>query len=198
MKQDQLNKLGLNLSEDWNVSDLILASRNGYLEGFSEDQLDKLSVLNEAITEYIVSIPVNSNVQITNSDIATFYLYPLLKNLDHEECYILYLSIKNTIIKRMRLSMGSLTQTTFDSKQILRNAILLGAQGIIISHNHPTNDPMPSPADIHATKTLEKACNTVGIQLLDHIIISNSTYYSFTEDRHAPYAKEVLEALSAA
>ena len=174
MRCEQLNKLGLGLSEDWNVSDLILASRNGYLEGFSEEQLDKLGVLNEAITEYLVSIPVNQNVAITNADLATFYLYPLMKNLDHEESYVLYLSRKNTIIKRMRLSVGGFTQTTIDNKQILRNAILLGAQGIIIAHNHPTDDPRPSKADVLSTQSLEKSCAALELTLLDHIIISNS------------------------
>ena len=198
MRCEQLNKLGLGLSEDWNVSDLILASRNGYLEGFSEEQLDKLGVLNEAITEYLVSIPVSQNVAITNADLATFYLYPLMKNLDHEESYILYLSRKNTIIKRMRLSVGGFTQTTIDNKQILRNAILLGAQGIIIAHNHPTDDPHPSKADVLSTKSLEKSCAALDLTLLDHIIIANSSYYSFQEDKVSKYNKTVLSALAAA
>ena len=198
MRCEQLNKLGLGLSEDWNVSDLILASRNGYLEGFSEEQLDKLGVLNEAITEYLVSIPVNQNVAITNADLATFYLYPLMKNLDHEESYILYLSRKNTIIKRMRLSVGGFTQTTIDNKQILRNAILLGAQGIIIAHNHPTDDPRPSKADVLSTQSLEKSCAALELTLLDHIIIANSSYYSFQEEKVSKYNKEVLNALAAA
>ena len=198
MRCEELNKLGLGLSEDWNVSDLILASRNGYLEGFSEEQLDKLGVLNEAITEYLVSIPVNQNVAITNADLATFYLYPLMKNLDHEESYVLYLSRKNTIIKRMRLSVGGFTQTTIDNKQILRHALLLGAQGIIIAHNHPTNDPTPSTADITATKSLEKACRAVDLMLLDHLIIADSSYYSFTEDRKSEYNETILKTLAAA
>ncbi len=198
MRCEELNKLGLGLSEDWNVSDLILASRNGYLEGFSDEQLDKLGVLNEAITEYLVSIPVNQNVAITNADLATFYLYPLMKNLDHEESYILYLSRKNTIIKRMRLSVGGFTQTTIDNKQILRNAILLGAQGIIIAHNHPTDDPRPSKADVLSTQSLEKSCAALELTLLDHIIIANSSYYSFQEEKVSKYNKEVLNALAAA
>ena len=198
MRCEELNKLGLGLSEDWNVSDLILASRNGYLEGFSEEQLDKLGVLNEAITEYLVSIPVNHNVAITNADLATFYLYPLMKNLDHEESYILYLSRKNTIIKRMQISKGGFTQTTIDNKQILRHALLLGAQGIIIAHNHPTNDPTPSTADITATKSLEKACRAVDLMLLDHLIIADSSYYSFTEDRKSEYNETILKTLAAA
>ena len=198
MRCEQLNKLGLGLSEDWNVSDLILASRNGYLEGFSEEQLDKLGVLNEAITEYLVSIPVSQNVAITNADLATFYLYPLMKNLDHEESYILYLSRKNTIIKRMQISKGGFSQTTIDNKQILRHALLLGAQGIIIAHNHPTNDPTPSTADITATKSLGKACRAVDLMLLDHLIIADSSYYSFTEDRKSEYNETILKTLAAA
>ena len=198
MRCEELNKLGLGLSEDWNVSDLILASRNGYLEGFSDEQLDKLGVLNEAITEYLVSIPVNQNVAITNADLATFYLYPLMKNLDHEESYVLYLSRKNTIIKRMRLSVGGFTQTTIDNKQILRHAIFLGAQGIIIAHNHPTDDPRPSKADVLSTQSLEKSCAALELTLLDHIIIANSSYYSFQEEKVSKYNKEVLNALAAA
>ena len=198
MRCEELNKLGLGLSEDWNVSDLILASRNGYLDGFSSEQLDKLNVLNDAISEYLVSIPVNQNVSINNADLATFYLYPVMKNLDHEECWILYLSRKNTIIKRMCLSKGGFTQTTIDNKQILRNAFLLGAQGIIISHNHPTGDPTPSHSDISSTRALKSACQSIDIQLLDHIIIGNSSYYSFQEERKSSYNSNVLETLAVA
>lgn len=198
MRCELLNKLGLNLSEDWNVSDLLLASRAGYLEGFSEDQLDKLSVLQEAISEYVKTIPLNDKVQITNADLATFYLYPMMKGLDHEECWILFLSRKNTIIKRMQISKGGFSQTTIDNKQILRHALLLGAHGIIISHNHPTNDPKPSFADTNATKSLENACRAVDLMLIDHIIIADSQYYSFQEEKLSKYNTTVLNALASA
>ena len=190
MRCEELNKLGLGLREDWNVSDLILASGAGYLEGFSSEQLDRISALKEAISEYMVTIPVNANVQIKNADLASFYLLPVMKGLDHEECWILYLSRKNTIIKRMQISN--------DNKQILRHALLLGAQGIIIAHNHPTNDPTPSTADITATKSLEKACRAVDLMLLDHLIIADSSYYSFTEDRESEYNETILKTLAAA
>jgi len=196
MRCELLNKLGLNLSEDWNVSDLLLASRAGYLEGFSEEQLDKLSVLQEAISEYVRTIPVNDKVQITNADLATFYLYPMMKGLDHEECWILYLSRKNTIIKRMQISKGGFNQTTIDNKQILRHALLLGAHGLIISHNHPTNDPKPSFADTNTTKSLENACRAVDLLLFDHIIIADSQYYSFQEEKLSKYNTTVLNALA--
>ncbi|MBR0245863.1 MAG: JAB domain-containing protein [Bacteroidales bacterium] len=198
MRCELLNKLGLNLSEDWNVSDLLLASRAGYLEGFSEEQLDKLSVLQEAISEYVKTIPLNDKVQITNADLATFYLYPMMKGLDHEECWILFLSRKNTIIKRMQISKGGFSQTTIDNKQILRHALLLGAHGIIISHNHPTNDPKPSFADTNATKSLENACRAVDLMLFDHIIIADSQYYSFQEEKLSKYNTTVLNALASA
>lgn len=198
MRCEHLNKLGLNLSEDWNISDLLLASRAGYLEGFSEEQLDKLSVLQEAISEYVRTIPVNDKVQITNADLATFYLYPMMKGLDHEECWILFLSRKNTIIKRMQISKGGFSQTTIDNKQILRHALLLGAHGIIISHNHPTNDPKPSFADTNATKSLENACRAVDLMFFDHIIIADSQYYSFQEEKLSKYNTTVLNALASA
>ena len=198
MRCEELNKLGLELREDWNVSDLILASGAGYLEGFSNEQLDRIGVLREAISEYMVSIPVNTNVQIKNADLASFYLLPVMKGLDHEECWILYLSRRNTIIKRMQISKGGFSQTTIDNKQILRHALLLGAHGIIISHNHPTNDPTPSHSDISSTRALESACRSIDIQLLDHIIIGDSSYYSFQEKRKSSYNSNVLETLAVA
>ena len=196
MKQNSLNKLGLNLTQDWNVSDLINASRGGYLQGFTEDQLEKLNVLQEAITEYLIDMPIDDQVQITNADLATLYLYPVMKNLDHEECWILFLSRRNTIIKRMRLTSGGATQTVIDNKQILRNAILLGANGVIIAHSHPSGDPHPSRADTIATRALTTACESLDILLLDHIIIANTKYYSFTEKRTRPYHDTVLSALA--
>ena len=198
MRCEELNKLGLNLSEDWNVSDLILASGAGYLEGFSNEQLDRISVLKEAISEYMVTIPVNANVHITNADLASFYLMPVMKGLDHEECWILYLSRKNTIIKRMQISKGGFTQTTIDNKQILRHALLLRAQKIIIAHNQHTNEPKPITANINSTRSLEKACRAIDLTLLDHLIIADSSYYSFTEDRKAEYNETILKTLAVA
>ena len=98
----------------------------------------------------------------------------------------------------MQISKGGFSQTTIDNKQILRHALLLGAQGIIISHNHPTNDPAPSSADINATKSLEKACRAIDLTLFDHIIIADSQYYSFTEERLSAYNQVVLKSLAAA
>ena len=78
------------------------------------------------------------------------------------------------------------------------NAILFHIPIVIIAHNHPTNDPTPSTADITATKSLEKACRAVDLMLLDHLIIADSSYYSFTEDRESEYNETILKTLAAA
>ena len=103
--------------------------------------------------------------------------------LDHEEVWCIFLTSANTVITKEMLSKGTLTKTIIDNRTVMRRALLNNAAAIILLHNHPSGNPMPSPDDIRFTSGLKKACDLMGINLLDHIIIADGEFFSFSEDR---------------
>lgn len=105
------------------------------------------------------------------------------KNLDHEECWVMFLNNHNYVIDCSRLSSGGDSSTTIDIHQIIRTALHKSAKGIILFHNHPAGDPQPSPADVKQTEALHKACKAVQIDFLDHIVIADEHFFSFSEEQ---------------
>lgn len=110
-------------------------------------------------------------------------MHPLLKGLDHEECWILYLNRSNYVIAKEKLSTGGLSSTTFDTNMVVRKALEKKADGLIVVHNHPSGNPYPGSADLKQTAALKKAAGTFEISLMDHIVIADSCFYSFSEER---------------
>lgn len=105
-------------------------------------------------------------------------------NLDHEEIWVILLNRRNEIIKQMRTTSGSATASVFDVKAILKSALLANAEGIIMCHNHPSGNLSPSPQDNIITQDCKKACATMSIRLLDHLIISTDGYFSYADNNN--------------
>jgi DNA repair protein RadC len=79
------------------------------------------------------------------------------------------------------LAMGSLTTSTVHPRDVFVPALECAATAVILAHNHPSGDPKPSPEDIHLTKQLKEAGQLMGIDLVDHIIISGSSFVSMSD-----------------
>ena len=109
-------------------------------------------------------------------------MLPLLRGLDHEECWVLFLNRANYLLAKERMSIGGIDSTILDSRTIVRKAIEKNACGIIVVHNHPSGSAIPGTADINSTKQLDKALKTCEISLLDHVIIAEDSYYSFADE----------------
>lgn len=109
-------------------------------------------------------------------------LSSVLRGLQHEECWILYLSRNNKVISREQLSVGGQSETIVEVKSVVRRALDLRASSLILVHNHPSGDPHPGNADIKLTLNLRKALDTFDISLLDHVIVSDGRYYSFADE----------------
>jgi len=107
---------------------------------------------------------------------------PMLKGLDHEECWILFVNRSNMIIGSSRMSCGGDDSTTIDNRAILREALARHSSAIVLVHNHPSGNPLPGKADIEATASLKKAAEAMEILLLDHVIICDDCYYSFCDE----------------
>lgn len=120
---------------------------------------------------------------ITSPDIVYQLMLPQLKNLDHEECWVLYLNRANFLIGKEMITSGSLESTLIDTGRILRKAIEKQCSYVILVHNHPSGSPRPGQADIHQTDVLRKALAAVGIHLADHVVVAEDSFYSFSEER---------------
>ncbi|MCB4758787.1 MAG: JAB domain-containing protein, partial [Sulfurovum sp.] len=86
------------------------------------------------------------------------------------------------IINTRTVFIGTLNQSMVHPREVFANAIADRAAGIIIAHNHPSGTLRPSQADIHITKRLKEVSKLVGIELLDHVILSQEGYYSFSDE----------------
>ena len=114
-------------------------------------------------------------------DIFDFYRSKL-GDLDHEEFWILFLNNGHRIINDYKLSIGGITETAIDLRLILKNALERLATAIVACHNHPSGNTKPSNEDIKITKKIKDACKLMDIVLLDHLIISDSNYFSFADE----------------
>lgn len=118
---------------------------------------------------------------IRSSSDAVNYFRPIFNGLNHEECWVVFLTSSGSVIERMRISQGGLQATIIDNRLIFKRAIELLATQMLIAHNHPSGNREPSQADIAMTRTLNAAANLFDIKLLDHIIITANDSYSFKE-----------------
>ena len=119
---------------------------------------------------------------ITASAQAAGYLRENLTSLDHEESWILLLNSAKLPLAKKMITVGTLTSTPIDHRRVIKEALLSNATAIILFHNHPSGNPAPSVSDINETNKLKKACDIFDISLLDHIIVTDKTYYSFADE----------------
>lgn len=110
------------------------------------------------------------------------HMIPLIKGIDHEECWLLFLNEHNYLTCKTKVSSGCSNSTTFDVRQIVRVALENNAAGVILVHNHPSGNPEPSKADVRQTSKLREGLNTVGISLVDHVVIADCAFYSFVDE----------------
>lgn len=107
---------------------------------------------------------------------------------NQEQLLIIYLDIHGRYLRDSIEQVGTLSSVAISPREIINKALMYGAAGIIISHNHPSGDCTPSRADVEMTKQLKESLKTVQIELVDHIIISKRTYYSMRDS--LPFMKK--------
>jgi DNA repair protein RadC len=108
-------------------------------------------------------------------------LLPRMACLQREEFRVLILNNKNRLIKNAMISAGTVSEAIVHPREVFRDAIRESGAAVIIAHNHPTGEVSPSREDINTTRRLVEAGKIVGIPVLDHVIITNASYFSFKE-----------------
>lgn len=116
-----------------------------------------------------------------SKDVADIF-QPMLSDLTHEEFWVLFLNRSNRVINKMKISQGGISGTVTDIRIILKKAVEYLSSGIIVCHNHPSGNLIPSESDNRITKKIKDAGDLLDIQLLDHLIISDKEYYSFADN----------------
>ncbi len=104
-----------------------------------------------------------------------------MRYLDREHIKVLFLDTKNGIIKDRDISIGTVNTSLVEPREVFKEALEYGAVNIIIIHNHPSGDPLPSDDDVEVTKRLVEAGKLLGVELLDHIIIGDGRFTSLKE-----------------
>jgi len=105
-----------------------------------------------------------------------------LCDIPHEELWIALTNSAAKVIKKVRISHGGIGETSGDLRFIMKEAINTTCHGIILCHNHPSGNLQPSPQDDLLTSRLKSVALLMNIQLLDHIIICDKTYYSYADE----------------
>lgn len=111
------------------------------------------------------------------------YLKASIGSLNKENFRVIYMNKRYRLIAEDLQNFGTVDQTPIYVREIIRRALLIGSTSIVISHNHPSGDIQPSSSDMFLTRQLAEACKSIGIELIDHIIITFSSYFSFKENR---------------
>ena len=110
------------------------------------------------------------------------YMHPRMQDLDVEEAWVLLMNQNFKLIKAVRISHGGISETAVDVRVICREAILCNATVVALCHNHPSGNNRASGDDDRITQRVEKACQTMRLYFLDHLIITDGDYYSYREN----------------
>lgn len=110
------------------------------------------------------------------------YFMEDMRHMEQEQLHVMFLNTKNMLIKDMLLAKGTVNATITSPREIFIEALRYHAVNLILVHNHPSGDPTPSQNDFSLTRRVKEAGSLIGIQLMDHVIIGDSSYSSFRKE----------------
>ena len=120
--------------------------------------------------------------KVTSSKVIFEIMQPIIGELPHEEFWIIYMNNSNKVISKSQLSKGGITGTLVDVRIVFKTALEMGATALILCHNHPSGTLIPSDADKQITRKLKLAGESLEIKVLDHLIITEASYFSFADE----------------
>ncbi len=173
-----LNDVGNNLQNlGKKTIDELIASYNGVGEAKAITILAAMELGRRRQSEEALQQP-----SITGSQSVADIFVPMLSDLPHEEFWAMYLSRSNKVMALEKISQGGVSGTVVDVKLIFKTAIEKLASAIILCHNHPSGNLMPSSEDVNITSKCIEGGKILNINILDHLIVSQQGYYSFADE----------------
>jgi len=109
------------------------------------------------------------------------HMHPVLQDCDVEEFWLLLMNQNYRLIKKIRISHGGITETAVDIRIIMREAVLANATILAVCHNHPSGNLRPSTHDNDLTVQIQRACKLMRIHFMDHVILTDGSYFSYQE-----------------
>ncbi|WP_417365224.1 RadC family protein [Flavobacterium beibuense] len=120
--------------------------------------------------------------KVTSSKAVYEIMQPLIGELPHEEFWVLYLNNSNKVIYKSQLSKGGITGTIVDVRLAFKLALEHNATGMILVHNHPSGALQASEPDRQITKQMQQAGQSLSVNILDHVIVTEKAYFSFADE----------------
>lgn len=120
--------------------------------------------------------------KINSSQDAFVLLQSIIGDLPVEEFWVLYLNQGNFVVRKEQISKGGINQTSVDLRIILKVALEEMATSLILAHNHPSRNLKPSQADINLTRKIKEAALSLDIEVFDHLIVTQKSYFSFADE----------------
>ena len=165
----------LNSLSQWHLKEFLQFKGLGVAKGTA--LLAALEIAKRKATETTLQQP-----QIRYSDDIYKLFQPQLRDLTHEELWLLLLNQANKVLDSVKISSGGIDGTYADIRIILKQALLYNACNIVLIHNHPSGNCTPSSQDKELTKKIYESAQLMNIHLLDHLIIGQTSYYSFSDE----------------
>lgn len=122
--------------------------------------------------------PPSERPEVTCPEDALTLVRPALSGRDREHCLLVALDVRHRLLEVSTVSVGTAAHTFMSPREIYREALLIGASAIFLAHNHPSGDATPSADDRRVTRRLAQAAATVGVDLLDHLVIGDPEWVS--------------------
>ena len=177
-----LERLGLKLKEQIGLDELLGENFNPQLYSLTRSQEEKISALRDVVAAYVGIREDISGKTIKDSQQAAQIAGDRLRRLEHEEFWVAFLNRANVVLSFEMIFKGTLDSVSISHRDIIAKALSKSATNIIVFHNHPSGCPTPGTADIEHTRMLQKACKMMEIGMLDHIIVSPGSYFSFADE----------------
>lgn len=125
---------------------------------------------------------ITPGVPITSAQQVAALMGPLLRDLTHETCWVLFLDGGRHLIGKEQMSSGGINATLVDVRMVLKAALDKLSCEIILVHNHPSGNDKPGRQDKNLTASLREAAQLVDVRLIDHVVIGGNSYFSFAEE----------------
>ncbi len=183
-KGENVLDLSKRLFNDYNIKSLARTRANRLKQVFGIGQAKACQIIAAfELGKRLAGFSGGRKLKIEKAKDVAKFLMPELCNLKKEHLVGVYLDSRKKVITQETIFVGSLNANIVHPREIFAAALAESAAAIILVHNHPSGDPMPSDDDITVTKQLIKAGKILGVEVLDHIIIGNKRHISLREER---------------
>jgi len=125
---------------------------------------------------------ISAKTTVSSSREVFEFIHPVFSDITHEEFWVLFLNRSNRITDKYKLSQGGISGTVIDVRLLLKKALELLASSLILCHNHPSGNLHPSDNDKKITDKIRLAAQHMDIKLLDHLIVFDNSYFSFSDE----------------